>query len=171
MATNRGKQTVRAVGRGVEDSAEATPVLRSPELDLLDVFVGRWINEGETITADGSPGQRIVTSDLYEWAPGRFHVVHSAYGLLAGNGGGGTEILTYDAGAGRFRTYFFDSLGNHTTHDLTVDGTSWRWQGESTRCTAELTEGGRVQTARHERSDDGGSTWVPSMTVVLTKVE
>lgn len=162
--------TVRAVGRGAEAAGEGTPTPRPAALDALDVLVGRWINEGVTVEADGVDGMRIVTSDVYEWAPGRFHIVHSAYGQVAGNDVGGTEIINYDAESHCFRTVFFDSLGNTTMHHLIVDGDTWVWRGESTRCTARFSDGGRVQTASHERSDNHGATWQPSMRVTLTKI-
>jgi Protein of unknown function (DUF1579) len=171
MATNDSEPTVRAVSRGVEAAGVEPPSPRGAALDALQVFVGRWINEGETITTDGSAGMRIVTSDVYEWAPGRFHIVHSAYGQLAGTDVGGTEIITYDTDTDRFRTYFFDSHGNSSTHDLTVDGNTWVWHGETTCCTAQLSDDGKIQTALHERTDDGGATWQPSMRVTLTKID
>jgi hypothetical protein len=43
-----------------------------PEDRKLEVFIGKWINEGETVAAPDAPGWSIVTSDLYEWIPGRF---------------------------------------------------------------------------------------------------
>jgi hypothetical protein len=171
MSTKDPTATVRAVGRGVETTPVAVPAERPAALDALQVFIGRWINEGATVTPDGSPGLRIVTSDVYEWGSGRCHIVHTAYGQLAGTDAGGTEIITYDDDADRFRVFFFDSFGNTTTHDLTVDGDTWRWQGESTRCTAELSQGGKVQTARHERTDDGRATWQDTMQVTLTRVD
>lgn len=43
------------------------------------------------------------------------------------------------------------------------------WQGQGTRCKAEFSENGKVQTAHHLRLDASGQ-WVPAMEVVLTKV-
>jgi hypothetical protein len=56
-----------------------------------------------------------------------------------------------------------------STHELSIEGDTWTWQGESTRCTADFTDGGRTQTAHHERLDELGDR-SPSMEVVLTKV-
>lgn len=49
---------------------------RGPHHEALDAWVGRWINEGHVIDDDGRPGPKIVTSDVYEWAPGGFFVLH-----------------------------------------------------------------------------------------------
>jgi hypothetical protein len=53
-----------------------------PEYARLEVFIGKWINEGETVAKPDAPGSKIVTSDVYEWIPGRFAVLHTAYGRL-----------------------------------------------------------------------------------------
>src|SRR5688500_14006979 len=97
MSSN-SEHAVQAVARGVENSSGQVPVHRDPALDGLDVIVGRWINEGRTLNTGDEAGMRIVTSDVYAWAPGRFHIVHSAYGQLAGADVGGTEIITFDPG-------------------------------------------------------------------------
>jgi hypothetical protein len=35
---------------------------------------------------DGTPGSKILVSDVYEWAPGSFFVIHPAYGRMAMSG-------------------------------------------------------------------------------------
>ncbi len=146
------------------------PPRPGPELEPLQVFIGKWINEGQTVPSEGAPAVRILTSDVYEWAPGGFFVLHYAYGFIGSLPGGGIEILRFDQTSKRYMSHFFDSQGNANTDDLTVDGDSWTWTGESRRCTAIFTEQGATQTAHHERSDDG-LHWVPSMEVTLRKVE
>ncbi len=142
---------------------------RHPELDRLDVFIGKWINDGYTVATAEAPSVRIATSDVYEWLPGKFFVLHTAYGRIGAMDVGGTEILGYDPAARRFTARFFDSRGNVSESSLTADGDSWTWRGETTGCTAVFSEHGKVQTAHHvQRNQDG--EWVPSMEVVLTKV-
>lgn len=72
-------------------------------------------------------------------------------------------------GAGQV-VHFFDSQGNISRHDLTIQGRTWIWQGEHTRCTGVFSEDGKTQTAHRERTDDGVN-WVPSMDVTLRRVE
>ncbi len=142
-----------------------------PEHKLLDVFIGKWINEGQTVASGEEPPVKILTSDIYEWVPGGFFIIHSAYGRIGNVDVGGTEIIGCDAESKKYRSYFFDSLGNVTVDDLTVQGgNTWIWQGKNTRTTVTFTDNGKTQIARHERSDDG-TNWVPSMDVTLTKVE
>jgi hypothetical protein len=154
------------VTAGVASTGRPVPV-RDARHGALDVLIGRWINEGHTIASAGMPSLPIVTSDVYEWAPGGFFVVHSAYGKIGANSVGGVEIIGVD-GDGYFST-IYDSFGNAQTSRMEVDGEVIRWLGERTRCTATITDDGSTQVARHEASTDG-ATWAPSMDVTLRKV-
>jgi hypothetical protein len=158
-----------AVHRGLEQGAPPAPE-RGPEHEALEVWIGRWINEGHVVMPDGTPGPGIVTSDVYEWMPGRFFVLHSAHGTVGGIAAGATEVVGFDAALGEYRSYLFDSQGNVSTHRLLHDGDTWTYAGDNTRATVEFVDGGRVQSVLHERSDDGGATWVTSMVVTLTKI-
>jgi hypothetical protein len=159
---------VFSVSAGLERSAGAAPVPGEPQR-MLDVFIGRWLNEGETSPEPGTSPVEIVTSDVYEWAPGGFFVIHTAYGRIGENEVGAVEILGYDPETGGYRSQLFDSFGNTSFSTLTVTEGVWGWVGALTRCTATFSEDGRIQTAHHERSE-GGKTWEPSMTVTLRKI-
>lgn len=43
---------------------------RAPELKRLEVFIGRWMTEGETAPGPNGASARIVASDIYQWLPG-----------------------------------------------------------------------------------------------------
>jgi Protein of unknown function (DUF1579) len=144
------------------------PVEAGPEVQELAIFIGNWINEGYTVV-DGALGPKILASDVYEWVPGGFFVVHTAYGRLAGVDVGGIEILGYDQVAGEYLTWFFDSQGNATIDLLLHLEDAWIWQKQTTRATSVFTNGGKTQTTLHERFEDGA--WIPSMEVVLTRVD
>jgi catechol 2,3-dioxygenase-like lactoylglutathione lyase family enzyme len=152
---------VVAVNRGVEQSDAAAPSPGEAHR-ALDAWIGRWINQGYTIDEHGNAGLPITTSDVYEWAPGGFFVVHTAYGRIGNFGGGGVEIIGHDAASGEYAAYFFDSAGNHSTHRIAANG-------DTTRATVQFSNDNTVQTVLHERTDDG-STFVPSMRVTLIKV-
>ena len=139
--------------------------LKPHQLERLEVFIGRWINSGETV---GDVPAAIVTSDVYEWMPGGHFVLHTAYGRIGDLDAGGTEILGWDSQAGGYFSIFYDSSGGVHRAVLSSDGASWTWSGVSTGCTAEFSADGRVQTAHHVRLD--GDRRVPSMEVILQKV-
>jgi hypothetical protein len=158
----------------LSDQASYRPPKPGAEHRRLDVFIGRWINEGHTIATADAPSVKILTSDVYEWAPGGFFVLHYAYGLVGTLSGGGIEVIGYDAGSKRYTSHFFDSQGNVVTSELTFDNGVWTWlgpwAGQGHRATATYSDDGKIQKCLHERSDDG-RTWIPSMDIVLTKVE
>jgi len=166
--TPRIRKSPRATG--VATAQVAGGKRRAPELDRLEAFIGRWITEGETIRGAQGDVTQIVASDVYQWLPGGHFVMHPAYGRIGSVEVGGLEVIGYDPATREYRTHFFDSQGNIVTETLSyLDGT-WTWQGAHARCTGVFTEGGKVLTARHERSDDGVH-WAPSMTVRLRKIE
>ncbi len=157
-------RSLQGVAAGVVDQAPKP----GPEHKRLEVFIGRWINEGHTVGSPEAPSVQITTSDVYEWMPGGFFVLHTAYGRFGNFDVGGTEILGYDPATKKYSSRFYDSGGNIQEAELTVDGNSWTWRGQVTGCTAIFTNGGKTQTAHHVRLLNGN--WVPSMEVVLTKV-
>lgn len=141
---------------------------RLPDHDLLNSLIGRWITEGETISNDGSPALKILASDIYEWVPGQFFVVHAAYGHIGEQSVGGIELIGYDEHAEVFRTHFFDSQGNVSNQELTFRDGVWIWSGAHARARGVLSKDGTTMPTRHEWSDDG-QIWRPSMDVTLRK--
>jgi Protein of unknown function (DUF1579) len=158
------------------NSAEERPLLadvieqqRLPEHDLLNSLIGRWITEGETTAAAGTPAVKIQASDIYEWVAGGFFVVHTAYGRIGDVGVGGIEMIGYDPETRKFRTHFFDSQGNISSQALTFHDGTWTWRGAHARATGVLSDDGQTMPTLHEWSDDGAN-WHPSMDVTLRKV-
>jgi hypothetical protein len=149
------------------------------KLRLLDVFIGRWITNGKTIDPDGS-SVKIHSSDIYEWAPGGFFVIHTAYGGIGEVDVGGVEIIGFDGMSKKFDSHLFDNQDNIIISELTEDNGIWTWNGptpfqkhgsiEQHRATVEVLENGKFMTAYHEISDDG-ENWKPCMDVKMTKVE
>lgn len=168
MTENNDPQTSQQPTATVQSGLRGHLIQPGPEHKLLDVFIGKWINEGQTVGS--APAVKILTSDVYEWMPGGFFVLHTAYGRIGNMDVGGTEIISYDAASQQYRSHFFDSQGNISLQELTVSGDTWKWAGEQTRCTAVFTDRGKTQTAYHERLDEQGN-WVSSMEVTLTRVE
>jgi hypothetical protein len=136
----------------------------------LEIFIGKWINEGVTVATPGSPAARILTSDVYEWTPGRFSVLHTAYGRLGNLDVGGVEIIGYDVESGHYSSHFFDSQGHVTVDQLTFDDGKWIWTGERIRTTSEFSADGKVQRSLHEQTDDRGE-WQLAMDVTLRKID
>jgi hypothetical protein len=88
-STGRPARVVR-VAAGVESTSQAVPV-RDARHETLAVLIGRWINEGRTTATAEVPPVPILTSDAYEWAPGGFFVVHTAFGKIGEASVGGSR--------------------------------------------------------------------------------
>ncbi len=164
MAKSGTETTGVAIGRVTH------PPSPGPEHRRLDIFIGKWINEGHTVATAEAPSVRILTSDVYEWMPGGFFVLHTAYGRIGNVDVGGTEIISYDPSTKTYRSLLFDSQGNINEDELTAEGNTWTWAGATHRATATFTDNGKTQVCRHERLDQNGQ-WVHAMDVVLVKVE
>jgi hypothetical protein len=143
---------------------------RPSALDRLEVFIGRWLTEGETVATAEAPSARIFASDVYQWGPSGQFIIHPAYGRIGGQDLGGLEVIGYDPATGQLRTHFFDHAGNVITETLTFRDGTWMWQAMHHRCKGVFTDNGRILTAHHEHSVDG-KQWRPLMTVTLRKVE
>jgi hypothetical protein len=155
--------------RGVAAGIVAGAPVPGPEHQRLQAIIGKWINQGHTVASPDAPAVEILTSDVYDWMPGGFFVLHTAYGLIGDTGVGGTEIIGYDPAAKSYFTAFYDSQGNVSQGKVEIEGDTWRWLDARTRATAVFSDGDTTQTVLHERSDDG-ITWAPSMEIVLRKV-
>jgi hypothetical protein len=160
-----GTARVVSVAAGVEHT-DRTPGVRDERHAALSVLIGRWINEGRTTGTLETPSVPILTSDVYEWAPGGFFVVHSAFGKIGDTSVGGTEIIGVDGDA--YFSVFYDSFGNVHQSRLEIDSGELRWTGDRTRSVVTLTDDGQTQVVRHEASADG-VRWTESMRVTLRK--
>lgn len=157
---------VVSVAAGVEDTDRPAPA-RDGRHEALAVLIGNWINEGHTIGTGDVPSVAILASDVYEWAPGGFFVVHSAFGKIGETSVGGIEIIGVDGDA--YSSTFYDSFGDAHRSRLEIEGDMLKWIGSRTRCTVTMTDEGMTQVAHHEASADG-VTWAASMEVTLRKI-
>jgi hypothetical protein len=112
------------VASGLESTDRHAPV-RDMQHEALDVLIGKWINEGRTVATAEIPSVPILTSDVYEWAPGGFFVVHSAYGRIRESSVGGVEII--GAAGDAYVSTFYGSFGNVHTSRVEIDGNVIRW--------------------------------------------
>src|SRR5215831_17762881 len=92
--THKSTQS-RKPATGVATGRVASTARRPIEFERLDVFIGRWLTEGETVGGDEGPALEILASDVYEWAPGGRFVMHPAYGRIGQVGVGGLEVIGY----------------------------------------------------------------------------
>jgi hypothetical protein len=156
----------------------------SPETQRLGALVGRWRTEGHLV---GDPPAPITGTDIYQWLPGGFFLVHHVDVLIGQQRVQALELIgSYDPATDAFLARAYDNLGDVTVMQARVDGRGvWRFTGGgdvapvarpataeasgAVRSTLTITADRSGMTARWERSDDGVS-WQPWMDVSFTRM-
>jgi hypothetical protein len=97
MSESTEAARVVAVAAGVERTDRAAPV-RDDRHRALEVLIGKWINEGRTAAVPSAP---ILTSDVYEWAPGDVlrWTGERTRSTVTLTDGGRTQVVHHEAGA------------------------------------------------------------------------
>ena len=155
-----------------------------PETRRLGALVGRWRSEGHIV---GEPPVPIEGTDIYEWLPGGFFLIHHVDVVVGDQPVQAIEIIgEYDPATDSFTGRAYDNLGNVTIMHARVDDDGvWTFTGAgdvapaaqpssanvsgAVRSTLTVSQDTRSMTARWERSDDG-SSWQPWMQMRFTRM-
>jgi Protein of unknown function (DUF1579) len=156
----------------------------SPQIRRLGALVGRWRSEGHVVA---DPPVPISGTDVYEWLPGGFFLVHHVDVVIGDQPVQAIELLgEYDPATDSFTGRAYDNQGNVTVMRATVDEHGvWRFTGGgdvapaarpasagaggAVRSTLTVSPDGRSMMARWERSDDGAG-WRPWMNMTFTRM-
>jgi hypothetical protein len=156
----------------------------SPETQRLGALVGRWRSEGHIV---GDPPVPITGTDIYEWLPGGFFLVHHVDVVIGDQKVQALELIgEYDPATDSFTARAYDNLGNVTIMRARVDDQGvWTFTGGgdvapiAQPSSADLAGAVRSRltvsadrsrmTAKWERSDDGAS-WQPWMDMTFTRM-
>jgi hypothetical protein len=159
-------------------------VAPSPEIQRLGALVGRWRSEGHIV---GEVLVPITGTDIYEWLPGGFFLVHHVDVVIGEQTVQAIELIgEYDPANDSYTARSYDNQGNITTMRARVDehGT-WTFTGGgdvaaaarpssagasgAVRSTLTVSPGGDNMTARWERCDDDAG-WQPWMDMTFTRM-
>jgi hypothetical protein len=156
----------------------------SPQTRRLGVLVGRWRSEGHIVGDDPVP---ITGTDIYEWLPGGFFLVHHVDVVIGQQQVQAIELIgEYDRASDAFTARAYDNQGHVTIMRARVDDQGvWRFTGGgdvasvarpasadasgAVRSTLTISPDRAGMTARWERSDDGVS-WQPWMDMTFTRM-
>jgi Protein of unknown function (DUF1579) len=156
----------------------------SPQIQRLGALVGRWRSEGHIV---GEVSVPITGTDIYEWLPGGFFLVHRVDVVIGQRPVQALELIgEYDPTTDSFTARAYDNLGNVTVMRARVDDQGvWRFAGGSdvapvawplsadasgaARSTLTVNADRSGMTARWERSDDG-ARWQPWMDMTFTRM-
>ena len=117
-----------------------------------------------------SPVATIDGHDHYEWL-GPFFVVHRIDVEIDGDHVEGLEMIGPYLPDGRaFATRAYDHEGGEQTATASVDDAGvWTFGADAAEATLTISEDGAAAAVEWVRSDDGGATWRPWMTLTLTR--
>jgi Protein of unknown function (DUF1579) len=165
------------------DHPNPTPT-PSPQTQRLGALVGRWRSQGHIV---GDPPVPITGTDIYQWLPGGFFLVHHVDVVIGDQQVQAIELIgSYDPASDAFTARAYDNQGNVTVMQARVDEQGvWRFTGGgdvapvaqpasadaggAVRSTLTISPDRSSMTARWERSDDGVS-WQPWMDVSFTRM-
>jgi hypothetical protein len=165
------------------DHPNPTPT-PSPQTQRLGALVGRWRSQGHIV---GDPPVPITGTDIYQWLPGGFFLVHHVDVVIGDQQVQAIELIgSYDPASDAFTARAYDNQGNVTVMQAGVDEQGvWRFTGGgdvapvaqpasadaggAVRSTLTISPDRSGMTARWERSDDGVS-WQPWMDVSFTRM-
>lgn len=153
----------------MRDNSTAQPPGPGPEHRRLDAFVGIWKTEGEIRASASGPAARFRATDTYEWLPGGFFLVHRFEAQMPDGETQGIEIIGYDAERKTYPMHSFDSQGNASVMQASVEDGTWIFTGEALRFTGSFQDGGNTITGLWEQRSDDGGQWLPWLDVKLTK--
>jgi uncharacterized protein DUF1579 len=156
----------------------------SPQTQRLGALVGRWRSEGHIV---GEVPMPITGTDIYEWLPGGFFLVHHVDVVIGKQKVQALELIgEYDPATDSFTGRAYDNHGNITIMRARVDEQGvWTFSGGgdvapvarpssadasgAVRSTLTVSPDRSGMTARWERSDDGVS-WQPWMDMTFTRM-
>jgi Protein of unknown function (DUF1579) len=100
----------------------------SPETRRLGALVGRWRSEGHIV---GDAPVPITGTDIYEWLPGGFFLVHHVDVVIGDQKVQALELIgEYDPATDSFTARAYDNLGEVTIMRARVDDQGvWTFTG------------------------------------------
>lgn len=113
---------------GPEAMAEMKPPPRPKELDRLEQFVGSWTGEGE-MKGPGMPEAMKSTSNgEFKWALDKNYVIENMTMKMGDDMEmSAIGIWTWDAKAGKYRSWWFDSFGTSGAGTSTYNEATKTW--------------------------------------------
>ncbi len=173
-------QTLEAKNMSRKATATKPPSLQpsltpSAELQLLNVFVGKWPTDGLSYGLGQShenpydSSVRWLGEETYEWLPGGFFLIRHFNGQIGDLPISGVETIGYDAASKTYPSQVFDNYGRiHLGQRRFHDGT-WSYIGAEYRATYAFRNDGNHMATHWEWLCE--NDWSVLMDSEATKVE
>ncbi|HSH65473.1 MAG TPA: DUF1579 family protein [Bacteroidia bacterium] len=117
----------------------------SEELKKLQVFVGKWIVEGQNLSADPiAPNTEVAGVQTYDWLPGNFFLVGKWDRQFDNSENIGIGMLGFDVIKDEFFRTNYDNLGSAKTFHVDCYRNIWKLRGEKERATIIFSSDGQT---------------------------
>jgi len=167
--------------RSEHSTTKSPPILRgiqlskqnaaNSHLERLNVFVGTWKTEGEMRSTPSAKHVGFTAADTYEWLPGGYFLMHRFDADMPDGNVKGIEVIGYSPESMTYPMYSFDSMGNMSIMQASVEGIKWAFTGEDIRFTGGFRDDAKIFAGFWEIRSGEGAHWQPWMDVTLKKVE
>lgn len=138
-------------------------------LKRLHPFEGTWKTQGEIFATDSSPALTIEGTDIYEWLPGGYFLIHRVDVRMGGEQIDSIEIIGYDDSNDTYPMHYFGYQGSKGVMVAVCNSNTWVFTGETERFTGSFNETGNILSGRWEQLRN--SEWIDWMNIKLTKVK
>ena len=142
---------------------------KTPQLKQLDKFEGKWNTSGKIPATDTSSEITISGTDIYEWLPGEFFLLHKVDVLVGDDKNETLEIIGFDTQENLYTMQHYDNKGNSGFMTAYCEDGVWTYLGENLRFTGGFKNADKEFSGIWEQSSDG-ITWTHFMDIKLVKV-
>ncbi|MBK7864384.1 MAG: DUF1579 family protein [Archangiaceae bacterium] len=142
---------------------------RNEAHQALEAFIGQWRLEGKNLDgAEEFAGTDVEGTVTCEWLPGAFFLHQHETVHFFGGGHTTTWITGWDQTRQCYFVELFDDLGFTRRYDLTVEGSTWSFEGALERGSVVFDEDYETYRGFWERSAQG--RWIPLCEYTATRL-
>ena len=138
--------------------------------DMLNKFVGCWNTTGIIAATDMHGDIYISGTDIYEWLPGDFFLLHKASVLIGEDRSETFEIMGVDSEANVFTMQYYNNKGESGFMTATCTDDVWIFSGEALKFTGGFNYNNNEFSGTWEQCDKD-ENWIPFMKIKLIKSE
>ena len=133
----------------------------------LGIFVGEWETSGSVFATETSQAVAISGTDVYEWLPGGFFLLHRVKATMGNVGTESTEIIGWNAKEQLFLVRSFDAFGNCEEYLMDLCSGFLSFRSTELRFRGAFSEDKQELSGIWEKDDGVG--WYPQMETRLIR--
>jgi len=150
------------------ENAISKPAAPGIKQAVLEPFVGLWNTTGLIKGNSGEPDIAINGTDVYEWLPGGFFLLHRVDVHMGEDRAQSIEIIGFDPAFNQYTMFSFDHLGNAGRMEARLQDGIWTFEGPTMRFTGSFSDKGNTLSGIWEQSDDD-ENWRHWMDIMLSR--